>query len=182
MNIKIMTVSVIICVFALVFGVIPGVLQGAKITTFEGGLTEVTVTITKGYDRSTTLQIPNNSTVTSAQMKVTGLPDDSGSYPWNVSIDFGADKKAEYRYSGQGVGPWGHQFIFNDNKQTKEVMFYSGALENATSKIRLPRTAVVTSATVDIRQFNIPNYGLKFAPAGGDGTTTFSYPYAYQSD
>ena len=183
MKIKIMPVSVMICAFALVLCIVPGILQGAKITTFEGGLSDVTVTITsKGYDSSTVLKIPNNSTVTGAKMKMMGLPDGSGSYPWNVSVDFGADKKAEYRYAGQGVGPWGHQFIFNDNKPTKDIMFYPGALENTTAKVRLPRTATVTSATADIRQFNIPNYGFKMAPANGDGTTTFTYPYLYQSD
>ncbi len=152
------------------------------VTTFSNGGTEYETTFTgDSYDRSISIVAPNNCTVDAATLRVSGSGH-GGVYPMNVTIDVGDDDKPEWRFMGNGYGALGHQKYFKGTYSSNKQYFFDSSALSHTDYVMMPKNATVTSADLKLRQFTVPNHGLKLAPAASDGAQEFTYPYTYSSD
>jgi hypothetical protein len=177
--------------------------EGTVVTTFSGGKTADTATITPetGVDATTQITIPRNVTVTDFSFNVTGEAS-GGSYPYIPRIDVGADGDTEWAFDGDGYGALGNQFTLTDNTSRKSVTFNSPG-SNTDTKFYVPEGAKIESARMQLAgrfKFNsvsemlIDNYlyraeGLAMGDIDGDGemdTAATSYygnaVYWYHND
>jgi hypothetical protein len=105
-----------------------------------------------GTDTTTAkLSFQTGVNISNAGMLVDGIPR-QGSNPSNITIDFGGDGDAEWRWSGLGYGQMGHQdlFVLDGKAQnaTANLTIVGGGGNNNSASIRLPYGAKVTNATM----------------------------------
>ena len=96
---------------------------GYTVDTFADDSDSVEITFTgPGTDTgSASVELAPNTTLDSAVLRISSSPSDSGSHPWNVSVDVGDDGDDEWRFTGVGYGRMGHQEFFNDSAEAKFV-------------------------------------------------------------
>lgn len=162
--------------------VIPGLGEDARappaivrsITTLGDGTSEKTLTFSNaGANSDLYLTIPNGATVLSAKINLTGLPASPGGKdcPENVTLDVGDDGTPEYAFKGKGYGLMGEQTLLanaTNSSTSYKVPFFQGGT-NETIKIRLPKTAKVTRA------------GLNLLGSHGSGPDSINYVTQMQS-
>ncbi|MBM4249167.1 MAG: hypothetical protein FJ149_06975 [Euryarchaeota archaeon] len=105
-----------------------------------------------GIDDSLAITLPNGATVLSATLNISGLPltDGGTDCPENVSLDVAGQSPPEYEFRGVGYGQMGHQTLFSTGKPVLNVTTpYSGGT-NTSSAIRLPKSAVVKRAVMNV--------------------------------
>lgn len=125
------------------------------IKTFGDGSAEKTISFTEpGTDQSLYTLIPNGAKVLSAKFNVTNGPltDDGTDYPSGVTIDAGNDGTPEWAFNGKGYGAWGDQTNFVNKTATGSYVTtkLTAAGTDKTIKIRLPKTAEVESAQMNV--------------------------------
>jgi len=121
-------------------------------TEFSNDSTEKTITfLSAGTDDTTSVTVEGGSVLTSAELTIKGSADNSGNYPLNLSLDVGGDGDKEWKFKGSGYGSLGKQWQLNDSAPQKTIAFDSGGI-NTDWSILLPKTAQVTSATIDLNR------------------------------
>lgn len=107
----------------------------------------------------------------------------SSSYPTNVTLNAGNDNSIEWAFNGTGFGSLGKQTQFNDSSTAKNITF-SAAGQNLSLGIYLPKTAQISSATMDMSGYAIGAVSSMFWTTTGDfdrGTYTNTSPTTNQS-
>ena len=117
---------------------------------FEGGGDDTVANLTApGFESTVNLVIPADHYVAAARLNVTGLASETNASacPENVTVSLGG--QTLWRFQGSGYGPLGMQDIFSTGKEEGKFSFGPGG-GNRTSHVRLPKGAVVRSASFDI--------------------------------
>jgi len=132
-----------VCLFFSTFG--PMAVPAYRVTDIDGAHS-VDIIFDKAGERTVNLSIPQPFKALSASMNVSGGPTIPGGaqFPKNVSIDVGADGKAEWVFDGPGHGPLGRQDRFSDGANSTD-MVVNGPTSH-TYDLQVPRDAVIESA------------------------------------
>jgi len=121
-------------------------------TLFANGKPEMLIEFpSAGIDTSAALSLQTGLYIDEVRLNVSSVEQPSGSraYPFNIGIDFGADQSLEWAFIGQGYGSLGFQNLFVNSKPYMNVSVPMGGGFNDTAAIRLPKDAVVKTATMN---------------------------------
>jgi len=122
---------------------------GSVVTTTTNGDPQVNLVFTQpSWDKTTSFSIEEGAPVSEAHFDVSCLPQ-AGTYPDTVRIDIGDDGDDEYMWGGTGYGEWGHQTVFDDDMEFGDYLF-SGAGSLSDVKVRLPKSATITSSAMKV--------------------------------
>jgi hypothetical protein len=104
-----------------------------------------------GTDESADLSVQTGMYIDQAALNISTVARPAGSqdYPYNLTVDFGADQKPEYQFRGSGYGQFGRQTYFKNGKDLVNLTLSPGRSDNSLS-IRLPKTADIRSASMNI--------------------------------
>ena len=129
-----------------------------------------------GVDSSLQLKIPKQSNVLTARFNVSGLAEGSVDYPSNVKIDIGDDGDLEWEYNLSGAGSLGKQTEFVGGVQSKLFRLDTGKFDSSLI-LRLPRTANVLAANLDVTGYNhgVPNGHFNTSTISGWNVITNQY-------
>jgi hypothetical protein len=111
-------------------------------------------------DATTFLELPigKNVILPDSFLKVAVVDKGDGKFAQEPSIDIGMDGDIEWTYEGEGYGQFGYQPTFNDDADKKTLKFLSSS-NNTNTKIKLPKDALVTSATMNLEgRFSSPTF------------------------
>ena len=139
--------------FMICMLMLPGLSLAADQASFENGQTEVVANLAApGFETTVNLEVPAGYYVTNATMKVTGLPaeNNASAYPEGVSIMF--FNSVLWTFQQTGFGPLGRQNQFSTGKTQVDSSFGSGGGAK-TEYIRLPKEAIIQSATMNVSGF-----------------------------
>lgn len=124
-----------------------------EISRFDNGKPEVTVDFVGAtVDSTYGLSLQTGLYVDEVRMKISSVAQPPGSkdYPTGVSIDFGGDKALEWAWKGPAVGALGRQSVFLNNRPAMNASVpYTGGYNDSVG-FRLPKTATVRSATLNV--------------------------------
>ncbi|MEM2870294.1 MAG: PKD domain-containing protein [Thermoplasmata archaeon] len=123
------------------------------VNKFSNGLSELNVDFTYGgTNTKNSLSLQTGLILNSVELKVStaAMPGAEKSYPTNVVVDFGGDDKPEWSFSGKGYGPLGRQTVFINNLPYMNASIPFGGGYNDSVAIRLPKSAHVTKATMNL--------------------------------
>lgn len=146
--------------------------------TLSNGNSEITLTFNPsgGSDSTARLNLPKGCEVLSASFNVSGHADSQSSYPRYPKIDVGDDGDLEWEFNISGAGALGKQDEFVGSIPYKLLVLNKG--ESDTSMIiRLPRSATVTSASLNVHGYNhgVPNGDFESGTMTGWTTVTNQY-------
>ena len=122
-------------------------------TTFGSGTSDVTVDFPSAIvNTDNSISVQSGVYIDQARLKVSSVAQPPGNkdYPTNVTIDFGGDTQLEWQWRGPGYGPLGHQTTFINNKEYMNATLGKFGPYNDTVSFRLPKTANVKSATMNL--------------------------------
>ena len=123
--------------------------SGYTLTHTSTGDSSVTITFNgQGEDTSTAIEIENMASVDSASFSIEGQVQ-GGAYPTDVMVDVNDDGDTEWEFTGDGYGSLGQQNEYSNDEPEAEYVF-TGAGTQATTNIRLPKSATVTSTSMAI--------------------------------
>jgi len=150
--------------------------SGETIRSFDGSVNSKTINfITRGDSTELAITIPDDVPVTSAYVNVSTADLGTGDFCEQPGIDFGPDNDYEWQFSGQGYGAFGKQYMYNTNN-TRATHTFSGAGSQSGTKIRMPKDAEVSTASMGVNgrlQANspterllgsVPAYGYLYGP------------------
>ena len=124
-----------------------------ELNKFGNGSENITIDFTTpGTDSSNRLSIQTGMNVNTCSMNVRSIAQDPGAVtgPSDITIDFGGDSQIEWKWTGAGVGGLGLQSSFIDSKPSRVYNIpWTGGFNN-TPLIRLPKTAHVNSADMNV--------------------------------
>ena len=126
------------------------VAEAGTIDSFStGNSSETYVFNAPGNQDTIYLKVPVDGTVISATMDVTGQVLSGYEHPTAVRVFVGniAQGTEVYRFQGPAYGSMGHQYMFNDGKVTKTIIFEESGTDD-TMRVRLPRGADVLNASI----------------------------------
>jgi hypothetical protein len=105
-----------------------------------------------GVDSNFGLSVQTGVYIEEVKMKISSVAQPAGSrdYPSNIGVDFGGDRALEWAWQGPGYGPLGRQTMFVNNKPVMNASVPMGGGYNDTTAFRLPKSAIVKSAVVNI--------------------------------
>jgi hypothetical protein len=114
----------------------------------ESALVDLT---TSGMDDSLNLSIQTGMYIDDASLNISTVAQAPGStsYPTNLTVDFGNDRKPEWQFRGPGYGQFGRQTTFKNGKEVVNLTVSGGTSDNSLA-IRLPKQADIQSATMNI--------------------------------
>jgi len=124
-----------------------------QVTWFGNDQEEVIVDFpSAGIDDSNSLSLQTGLYIDQVKMKVSTVDQGPGmkNYPSNVTIDFGGDNMLEYQWRGPGYGALGHQTTFTNGRPYMNATLGTYGPYNDTVAFRLPKTAHVRSATMNL--------------------------------
>jgi hypothetical protein len=137
------------------------------ITTFAGGSSDVTLTLTAGNQNTdASLMVPVDGTVTEAYFHVTGMDAGSYTYPNRLQVHVGAVGSPVYMWQNRFYSPMGFQDRFTDFSTSVDITYEDVGYDNS-YKVRLPAGAKITSAELKVT-------GLEF-DAGWDYPVKLSH-------
>jgi hypothetical protein len=105
--------------------------------------------MTAGKNKDMEVSLAADNPIIGATMNVTALPDVSGRYPTNVSVNFGDDSDVEWKFKGDAYGSMGHQTFFNNSKSALTLKIPATGMTDK-GGVRLPAGATVKSATMKV--------------------------------
>jgi len=154
---KILAWTLVGLMIGSVLGVIPaGALKTLNETT-NGVQTDTVDFASAGSDNTSIgLKLPKGAAgnIVNATFDVKGLPHTVGEkdYPLSPTIDIGDTGTNEWEFSALGFGQMGHQRLFKKDTDmvNEDTITYSSAGSEDDLKLRLPYTANIQSATVEI--------------------------------
>jgi len=121
--------------------------------SFEDGKEEAIANLTApGFESSVNIEVPAGYYVTNATMNVTGLAaeNNASAYPEGVTVKLNGS--VIWAFQQTGFGPLGKQNQFSTGQKQVNASFgSSGGI--STQYIRLPKDAMVQSATMEIKGF-----------------------------
>ena len=120
---------------------------------FNNGKTEAIVDFQGGgIDTNYGLTVQTGVYIEDVRMKLSSVAQPSGSkdYPSNIAIDFGGDRALEWTWQGPGFGPLGRQTMFVNNRPYMNATVTMGGGYNDSTAFRIPKTAVVKSAVMNV--------------------------------
>jgi hypothetical protein len=120
---------------------------------FNTGATEGTVEFMGGgVDSSLGLSVQTGLYIDEVRMSLSSVAQPAGSkaYPSNIMLDFGGDRVPEWTWQGPGFGGLGRQTMFVNNKPYMNASVPMGGGYNDSVAFRLPKTATVKTATMNI--------------------------------
>ncbi|MGQ9583204.1 MAG: PKD domain-containing protein, partial [Thermoplasmatota archaeon] len=123
------------------------------IEAFGNGQPELNVDFSYGgINNQNSLSIQTGLILNSAELKVSSaaMPGSEKSYPTNVVVDFGGDEKPEWAFTGRGYGALGRQTVFVNDRPYMNASLPFGGGYNDSIAIRLPKSAHVKSATMNL--------------------------------
>ncbi len=121
-----------------------------NITTFKGGVSEVTLTLTAGSQNDqASFLVPVDGTVTEATFLVTGMDAGSYVYPNRLQVHVGSVGNPVYVWAGRFYSPMGFQDRFTDMSSGMDILYPDQGYNN-TYSVRLPHGAKVTSAEMRV--------------------------------
>ncbi len=126
----------------------PGV--GESTDMFGDGETTALITFGDGggEDNDTKLTLPAGTNVSGATFTISTAPSAAGDYPSVVSVDVGADGDLEWQFASTGMGRFGLQERLSNSAAAGRAIITGGG--NDTLHIRLPKTATVTNASLNL--------------------------------
>jgi len=155
--------------------------DGFVLDRFTSNDKEMSTTFTGSGENTTgfALQFPPGTTLTAAWLNVTGLNDGLGNFPYNLKIDVGNDGDIDWAFNTTGFGPLGRQSVF-DGGSSVHSYYFTGSGQD-TVNVVLPKNAVISSASVEVKGGASQNYepyvatcdyngALYYTPDNGDGT------------
>ena len=125
--------------------------QGGTLSTFSDGTATHTVTVTSGQHGAIGLELPRNTTVTSASFFI--RPDSSGSSPGTLDLDINNDGLYEWEFSQAGYGMFGQQHVFENGTSSESVLIDPSDVNTSTPlspTFLLPNGASLSSSSMDV--------------------------------
>ena len=123
------------------------------VTAFGDGSKEKELTFPAAGSLSTAnISLQTGLIIDNATFKVTASPlaGPGRSHPYNITIDVGDDGDPEWEFRGPEFGEMGHQTNFSTGKNHINISLPQNGGSNSTASIRLPKSATVTSAAMNI--------------------------------
>ncbi len=152
MNREGLSARILVIAIATMFLLVPtGTTDTASADTIDtfasGKATEVYDFSGPGMKDTIYVTVPVDGTVISGTVDVTGQDHGATQYPTNVRTFMGTPNGEIYRYQGPAYGSMGHQYMLNDGKETKTIVFEDSG-DDDTMRVRLPRGADIASAEI----------------------------------
>jgi hypothetical protein len=123
-----------------------------EVSWFGNGMNSALVDFSSsGIDDSLNLSVQTGMYIDEAELNISTVAQEPGSkaYPTNLTVDFGGDRKVEWQWKGQGFGQFGRQTTFKNGKELVNLSV-AGGKSDESLQIRLPKTADIRSATMNI--------------------------------
>jgi len=146
-----------VCLFFDVLG--PMTVPAGTITDIDGA-SSVDIFFDNAGEKTVNLSIPQPFATISASMNVSGGPTVAGGteFPWNVSVDAGADGKTEWAFDGPGHGPLGRQDRFKDGNTTTDLVVNGPT--SKTYELQVPKGADIKGAGMTVTGTPTPTQKL----------------------
>lgn len=124
-----------------------------EVKNFSNGGSKLTMDFSSpGLDNTNSLSLQTGLFVNNATLRVHSMDPAVGDrdYPSNISVDLGGDGQNEWQWKGQGYGPLGMQNSFTNGLKAANASFGASGGNDSSMMIRLPKTANVRSAVVNV--------------------------------
>jgi hypothetical protein len=123
-------------------------------------------------DSTTSFSVPiHKGKIQEASVKITCLPDQFGETLLNPRLDIGIDGDYEWEFTGKGYGSINHQTKFSTD-MNRRIVAIGGLQTTNSTKLYLPKNAVIDSALMEIQGGNL-EFGEIYIAAVTDTTEVY---------